>query len=116
MSAYRSIFTRGDYHWPSGMDRAAATFSVAPETVTERTGIAFESGVDDLDYFRAAGVELPSGRRVVLVWYERSPVQGLVLEVDAKDDPAAALLETMAALKLEPTEVSWTPDSDAPAG
>jgi len=109
------IFALDEHRWPSGIARSAAMFSTTPEAVTARTGVAFESGVDDLDYFRAAGVELPSGRRVLLLWYERAPVLGLQLEIDSADDPAAARSEAMAALDLASDEVMWSPNDGAAA-
>ena len=110
------LYTRGEYRWPSGIDRAAAVFALTPEEVTARSGLRFESGIDDLDYFRAVGLRLPSGRHAVLLWYERAPVLGLSLQVDAADDPQAAREEVMSMLGLVPDELSWFPDSNAPAG
>ena len=115
MAEYRSLFSRDDYSWPSGLPRAAALFNTWPQEVTHRTGIAFESGVDDLDYYRAAGVELPSGRRIILLWHERAPVLGLELLIDLADEPDAARTETMAALEFGPADVLWVPDPSPPA-
>jgi hypothetical protein len=113
---YRQVPLNEDYRWPSGTSRAAAVFAVAPDVVTVRTGLAFEAGVDDLDYFRAVALDLGSGRRVLLTWYERSPVPGLVLEIDGDDDPEAARAETMEALGVTPEEVQWIPNSGSAAG
>lgn len=109
------VFARGDYRWPSGIDRAAATFPLTPEALTARTGLQFESGVDELDYFRAVGVRLPSGRHVELVWHERSPSPALALQVDAADDLANARAELMRTLDIQPEEVAWIPMSDVAA-
>lgn len=115
MPGYRQVFAREEYRWPSGLSRAAAMFVTPPEVITARTSVAFESGVDDLDYFRAAGLELASGRRVLLIWHERAPVLGLALEIDSADDPVAARAETMAALDLTPADVMWQPEIDPAA-
>jgi len=113
---YRPVSLNDDYRWPSGTSRTAAVFAVTPEAVTARIGLAFEAGVDDLDYFRAVALDLESGRRVLLTWYERSPVPGLVLEIDGQDDPAAARAETLEALSLTLEQVQWIPEPDSPAG
>ena len=115
MALYHQVFAHDGFRWPSGIDRAAAAFSTTPEALSARTGLQFEPGVGNLDYYRAAGVRLPSGRQVELVWHERSPVPALELRVDAADDPAAACQEVMGALGIQASEVSWVPDSDAPA-
>ena len=91
-------------------------FSTPPEVLTARTGLQFESGVDDLDYFRELCLELPSGRHVVLLWHERAPVQGLCLQIDAGDDPASARADLFATLPLTESELIWIPESDPPAG
>lgn len=116
MTFYGRVFRRSEYRWQSGIDRSAGMFSTSPEIITARTGLEFERDVDDLDYFRAVGLELPSGRHVVLLWYDRSPVQGLSLQIDLADDALAARQDVMATLGLSPDELLWVPDSDAPAG
>lgn len=108
-------FSREEHRWPSGQSRPAALFAITPEGLTARTGVPFWAGLDELDYFRAAAVELSSARRVLLIWHERSPVPGLALEIDFADDPAAARAEVMDALDLTPAEVLWMPEFEADA-
>lgn len=115
MPTIREVFPRGAYDWPSGLARAIATFRVTPEALQARTGIVLLPGCDELDQFRAAGLELVSGRRVLLLWHERAPVQELVLEADWADDVLEARSEAMAALGLSKAEVSWVPVADSPA-
>ena len=115
MPDYRQVFAREGYRWPSGDCRSAATFSITPEAMSARTGLKFESGVNDLDHFRAAGVELPSGRRVNLLWYERAPILSLELQIDSADDLAAAREELMRVLGVEARELSWMPNVDEAA-
>ena len=110
-----TVFALDTSRWPSGIARSAAMFSVTPEELTARAGVVFEAGVDGLDYYRAVGLELPSGRRVHLVWNERAPVLGLQLDADGADDLVAAREETMATLRLMPSELMWSPDPSAPA-
>ena len=117
MDRYHQIFARDEYRWPSGRSREAAVFTVSPDALMGRTSLAFEVGIDDqLGPTRGAGVALPSGRRVLLMWYENSPVPGLALEIDGSDDPEMARREVMSALGLRPDEVAWAPDVVPPAG
>src|SRR5262245_49698654 len=97
------------FRWPSGDSRIAATFSITPDVVTSRVGIAFERGYDDLDFNRSAYFRLPSGRPVFLVWYDRAPVLVLELRVDAADNIEEARADAMEALKISPQEVAWVP-------
>ena len=114
-SNYRRIFAREENRWPSGLPRAAATLRLTPEEFSARTGIGFQAGCDDLDSFRAAGVELMSGRRVLLLWYERAPIMDLELRIDSRDDPVAAREEALAAFGLSHDLIAWVPDDAKPA-
>jgi hypothetical protein len=104
-----------EFRWPTGVWHSAGLVDAPPQRLEAQAGLAFHSGHDDLDYFRAAGVELPSGRRVVLWWYERAgPPHGLDLRVDAGDDPAAARAEALSALGLSARDLIWVPDAAGP--
>jgi len=46
MGQYGRVFRRGDYRWPSGIDRSAGTFSTPPEAITARTGLEFDLADD----------------------------------------------------------------------
>ena len=117
MERYHQVFARDNYRWPSGRSYEAAVFAVTPDVLMARTSLVFEAGIDDqLGPTQGAGVALPSGRRVLLMWYEQSPVPGLALEVDGSDDPQTARDEVMTALGLRSDEVAWTPGDRPPAG
>jgi hypothetical protein len=110
MSSFRAL-TVEEFRWPSGGSRSAALLDAPPQAVEAACGLAFRAGLDDLDYYRAAGVELASGRRVGLLWRERAAEpHGLELLVDAADEPAAARAEVLAALGLDERCVIWAPD------
>lgn len=96
--------------WPSGIDRTAAVLGFEPDELAAACGIAFHRDLDDLDYFRYAALRLSSGRQVVLLRYERNQHPGTGIEIDARDDPTAALREVLDALDLRDTAVTWTPE------
>jgi len=99
-----------DFRWPGGDFRDAGTLRLTPEDVEHKLGFSFERGVDDLDYYRALGLELPSGRRVVLNWYERAPEpRHLAVWADATDDLVLALSETLTGLGLPASAIAWQP-------
>lgn len=100
------------FSWPSGDYRDAGTLWLTPDDIERSLAISFQRGVDDLDYYRALALLLPTGRRVVLNWYERAPEpRQLSVLADASDDLAAALVETLDALALPADLVSWRPAS-----
>ena len=111
MADYRQLRS-DELRWPSGSYRSAALLDLPPQALDASRGLTFYAGSDDLDYFRAAAVALPSGRRVALWWYERAPEpRGLELRIDAADDPAAARAEAFAALQLPHDAIVWVPDA-----
>jgi len=66
-----------DFRWPSGDFRDAGTLRLTPEDVEHKLGFSFERGVDDLDYYRALGLELPSGSD-----YPQAPSLGSRHQID----------------------------------
>ena len=117
MDRYYQVFTRDNYRWPSGASRPAASYMITPDALMARTDLVFEPGIEEgLGPILGAGVALPSGRRVLLLWYEEAPVRQLILEIDAGDHPALACAEVMAALGMRPEELMWIPEDVAPAG
>lgn len=53
--------------------RPIALLRLTPHAITERFGIAFEDGRDDLDELQAALIESDSGRKFGLVYYLGAP-------------------------------------------
>ena len=91
------------------MPRSAGLLDVPPQFLETRE-LQFETGCDQLDYYRAIGLELASGRRVALWWYERAPEpRGLDVQVDSGDDVDEVRTELLAALKVDEARVIWTP-------
>lgn len=111
MATFRIVPSSQQYRWPSGDYRPVALLAVTPEVLEARLGVTFEHGRDDLDEYRELGLELSSGRRVLLNWYERAPEpRGLDLWTDAADDPVAARDETLKALGLSTSTLLWVPE------
>jgi hypothetical protein len=91
-------------------------FRATPDDLTARLNLQFETGCDQLDYYRRVGLILPSGRRVVINWYERAPEpRGFTLHTDSEDDFVSAREETLAALELDRTAIMWVPENLSPA-
>ncbi len=94
--------------WAPDACRAAAVLAISPEIMSGWFGVEFERAADAHPAYRAAGLELPSGRRVVLRWDDEAPEpRGLRLLADLRDDPAAACDETLLVLGLSPRDVMW---------
>lgn len=114
MEKFYRPFAIGAHQWPAGASQPAATLAVNPEVLADWFGVRFERGADERDDYRAAGLELPSGRRVMLWWYERAPEpRGMRVLADRNDDPAAACDETLMVLGLCAGDVMWRPGTAA---
>jgi hypothetical protein len=91
----------------SGDSRPLAVLADEPDTVATRWGLRFSEGVDDLDAFRYAVVELPGALRVSLAKHHGDPNPGTVVRIDAEDDPATVRARLIEALGLSPGDVLW---------
>jgi hypothetical protein len=105
------VFPLQGFRWPSGRHREASALHPPPAAFEIRLGLTFEVGNDDLDYYRALGLQLASGRRIVLNRYERGDGCTHIWS-DFADDPTAARLETVEALGLTERDVAWIPERD----
>ena len=106
---YRTI-ALARFAWPTGECQRAADLAVSPDILDGWFGVPLENGVDGDEPFRAAALELPSGRRVQLRWYERAPEpRGMRLLADVTDDADAACDETLLVLGLAPHDVMAAP-------
>jgi len=107
---------RSELRWSTAPPRALAAFAFTPTELSGRLGCTFERGSDDLDHFQALGLRLPSGRDVLLLWYERAPVKLTSIEVDGADSAEAALREFFAVTGLRRDEIVWWGEFDPGAG
>jgi hypothetical protein len=95
--------------WPSGASRPIGVVTLSPEDLERSYAIKFFEDYDNLDYYRAASVRLPSGRVVLLIRHRGSPTPGTVLEADSRDNPDSARAEFLAASGLPNSVFSWRP-------
>ncbi len=102
--------------WPSGYGGIIALLDTSPDFLSSRHGLSFFEGTDNLDDYRAAAVQLPSGRRVAIVRHIGAVHPGVEVHADAHDDPAAAVDELLIAFELPRGTCSWLRDeSGVPA-
>jgi hypothetical protein len=93
--------------WPSGYGEVVAVLDLDLDALAERYALLLYEGTDNLDDYRAAAIQLPSGRRVGLLRHAGAPSDELELYADAHDDPDAATRELLNALELPMSTCSW---------
>lgn len=93
--------------YPSGYGEVAAVLDLNLEDVAERYSLNLYRGADNLGYYTAAAIQLPSRRRVGLLRHEGLPLGETELHADAHDDPDAAMRELLDALDLPRSTCSW---------
>jgi hypothetical protein len=93
--------------WPSGDSRPIAVLPFSLADLSARYGLEYEEGVDDLDRYYLAAVELGNGEQAWIYKHESDPNPGTVVHVDAKSDveKAQAMLADVFGLKRE--DFSW---------
>jgi hypothetical protein len=80
------------------------------DEVVRGTGIGSVRGRDDLDYYEAIVVEMPTGEQASLIGHARSPFTEVHLECAARN-PEGALGSLMSLLGIDPKRVVWTSSS-----
>ncbi len=81
-----------DGRWPSGRSWAIGVLTKQPDEIENVYGIVFTRKRDDLDAFAEAGVQLPSGRIILLMKYD-GDAMGTTVFADAADDVEEARAE-----------------------
>jgi len=97
--------------WPSGYGEVIAMIHVAPESLVERYSLELFEGSDNLGYYDAAMIQLPSGRRVGLVRHRGDPTPGIEVHADIQDNTTDAVREVLQVLGLPNSTVSWMRDA-----
>lgn len=94
--------------WPADRCTPAAVLAISPEIMSGWFGVEFGAPADRGATGRTAGVELPSGRRVLLRWDDAEPEpRAMRLLADRADDPDAACDEALLVLGLSSHDVIW---------
>jgi hypothetical protein len=102
-------------HWQSGRSRPVAIVPFDPQTLSQRYHIQFEPGLDDLDTFTFAAIELANGHQALLRKYDNDPEpEGCVVYVDWSDDVRVAQRLIASALGIDPADFRWAAEPDPP--
>lgn len=102
--------------WPSGDSRPIAVLPFELPELTARYGLDYEDGVDDLDRFGLAAIELADGQQAWLYKHDGDPNPGIVVRVDARADPDEAKRLLLDALGLDCQDLWWAGPEPVPAG
>jgi len=103
----RQDTTTTTQRFPSGDSRPLAVLAKEPDEIEARWGLRFSDGIDELDAFRFAVVDLPGSLRAALAKHDGDPNPGTVVRVDAAADPVEAKARLIAALGLGTGDVLW---------
>lgn len=102
-----SIELMWQHLWPSDADKPIGALDAAPDELSERFGLEFQRGLDDLDAYSQVAVRLPSGRVVQLVCYDAYRDHGTILFVDQEDDGADARREFLLSMGMDEGDLAW---------
>lgn len=97
--------------WPSGYGEVIATLDVPLDHLAARYSLELFEGTDNLGDYRAAIVQVPSGRRFGLARHDGDPEDGTEVHADQHDDPQAVIPELLRALGLSENSVTWLRDA-----
>jgi hypothetical protein len=93
--------------WPSGYGEVVAVLARSLDAIAQQYSLPLYDGTDNLDDYRAAAVQLASGRRLGLLRHAGTPVSEVEVYADAHDDPEAATQELLRALDLPRSSCIW---------
>jgi hypothetical protein len=93
--------------WPSGYGDVVAVLDIPLAELAELHALQPYEGSDNLGYYRAVALRLPSGRRIGLLHHAGVPDGDTEVHADARDDPADVLDEVIRTLGMAPTACSW---------
>lgn len=94
--------------WPSGDSRPIAVLPYDPAELSARYGLEYEEGIDDLDRYRLAAIELANGEQAWISKHDGDPNPGTVVHVDARIDAEDAQAMLLEAFGLDRDELLWT--------
>ena len=94
--------------WPSGDSRPIAVLPYDLPELSARYGLEYEEGVDDLDRYRLAAIELANGEQAWISKHDGDPNPGAVVHIDARSDAAIAQSMLLAELGLNGDDLLWS--------
>ncbi len=94
-------------HFPTGDGWEVAVLKSMPSDLSQRFGIEFERGLDDLDYYLLAAIDDVRVGQVWLWMYERSPMPGTTVIVDAAVRRDTALAAVRRQLGFGDVDYVW---------
>lgn len=97
--------------WPSGYGEVVAVLGLSLDALADRYSLQLYDGTDNLDDYRAAAVQLASGRRLGLLRHAGTPASEVEVYADAHDDPDAATRDLLDALDLPLSACIWLRES-----
>jgi hypothetical protein len=93
--------------WPSGDSRPIAVLPYSLPELTERYGLEYQEGVDDLDRYRLAAIALANGEQAWLYKHDNDRNPGTVVHVDAAADVEETQSLLLDALSLHREALLW---------
>lgn len=97
--------------WPRGLSRVAAIIDLEPDELARRVGIRFFDGHDELDFFRAALLEV-HGAPCALIRHLRSPTPGTEVWVpEGAPESERHVRRVLEALGLSEDVIRWELDA-----
>ncbi|HYH83335.1 MAG TPA: hypothetical protein VEX86_26310 [Longimicrobium sp.] len=93
--------------WPSGHGDTIAVLALLPDALSERYGLRFIEGSDNLDVYEAAAIRLESGRRLGLLRHRGAPVPGTEIHADGADNSLEAIREFLDGFGLAADDLLW---------
>jgi hypothetical protein len=97
--------------WPSGYGEIMAMIDVPLDHLVRSHALELFDGTNNLGDYRAAVVQLGSGRVLGLARHDGHPEQGTEVHADVNDDPHAAITELLHTLDLSEKLVTWLRES-----
>ena len=94
-------------YWPSGDSRPMAVLPFEPADMTERFGLRYQPGIDDLDHYVMAAIELANGEQAWVSKYDHDLNPGTMVYVDAGASIEEAQILVAEAFGLEREELLW---------
>ncbi len=93
--------------FPSGDSRPIAVLAGEPSTLARRYGLHFAEGLDDLDRFQFATIDLGDCCQAVLYKHFGDANPGTVVRIDANADVSSARRELTVRLALTDADILW---------